>query len=223
MRIILVHGDNLQKSYERLGKFIDSAKKREWVVERFNANDKIQDILVSQSLFGEKKLFILEDAEKLDKNKLKWMKGFLDDIEGTLVIYSGKTLTKTFINSLPKIDKIENFELPKIIWSFLDSLYPGNSTNSLKMFNKLIETDAPEFIFTLIVRQVRDMYYLKIAPESIDYPSWRKNKLTAQMRKYKDGQLERFLKKLAEADMKTKTSVVNITDLLDYIIISELE
>jgi DNA polymerase III delta subunit len=223
MKIILLHGDDYQKSYERLIKFGDSAKKRDWKVERIDPSENIADILVSQSLFYENKLYVLEDFDKLNKGKLGWMKDILPDLDGTLVLYSKKTINKSTVKLLPGLHKEEEFKLPKIIWSFLDSFYPGNSTNTLKLFHKLIERDAPEFVFSLLVRQVRDMYYLKVAPDSLDYPSWRKNKLLNQMRKYKDGQLEKLIIKLSEADMKTKSSPQEISDLLDFIIITELK
>lgn len=223
MRLILLHGDDYKKSFDRLETFIDSAKKRNWNIERLSSQDNISDALISQSLFGEEKLFIIEDADRINKGKIKWMTENLESIEGTLVLYSKKSLNKTFIKSLPELKKIEEYKLPKIIWSFLDSLYPGNSRNSLKLFHKLLEHEAAEFIFNFVARQVRDMYFLKIAHDSLDYPSWRKGKLIAQARKFNGDQLERLVKKLSDADIKSKTSKGNIAELLDYIIITELE
>jgi hypothetical protein len=204
-------------------KFINSAKKRGWNIERISSKDNIADAFVAQSLFEANKLFILEDPNNLSKSKLKWLKENIDELDGTLVIYSKKSLGKRLIKALPKLHKEEEFKLPKIIWSFLESLYPGNATNSLKLFKKFTENKPAEFIFTLIAQRVRDMYFLKVAPESIDYPSWRKNKLKSQLRKFDDGQLEKLITKLSEADLKSKTSKENISDLLDFIIISELE
>lgn len=223
MKLILLHGDDNKKSYDRLSKFIDSAKKRKWSIERFNATDNIADLLVSQSLFDNKKLYIMDDVDKLNKKKLQWMRDNLDEIDGTLVLYSKKEVSKTLMRSLPMIDKTEEFKLPKIIWSFLDSLYPGNARNSLKLFHNLIQNDAPEFVFSLIVKQIRDMYYLKLDSDSIDYPSWRKNKLMSQSKKYDDNKLENMILKLSKADLKTKTSHANIADQLDLIIATELE
>lgn len=223
MKIILLHGDDYKKSYERLMRFINTARKRGWSIERINSKDNIADVLVSQSLFNDDKLFILEGPKNLSKSKVKWLKENIKDIEGTLVIYGKKSLGKRFIKSLPKIDTKEEFKLPKIIWGFLDSLYPGNATNSIKLFKNLTENEPAEFIFTLIAQRVRDLYFVKVASDSIDYPSWRKNKLINQMRKFKSGQLERLIKKLSEADLKSKTSKENISDLLDFIIVSELK
>lgn len=223
MKVILLHGDDYQKSYERLLKFIDTAINRNWKIKRINSSENIFDELISQSLFKENLFYILEEPEKLSKEKIKWLRENCKNLEGTTVIYSTKTLNKTLIKSLPEFDKEEEFQLPKIIWSFLESIYPGNSKNLLKLFHKMIEHDAVEFIFTLIARQVRDMYFLKVAPESIDYPSWRKGKLMNQMRKYKEGQLEKLIIEISNADIKSKTTSANISELLDFIIVCELQ
>jgi DNA polymerase III delta subunit len=109
------------------------------------------------------------------------------------------------------------------LWNFLDGLYPGNSERSVKQLHKLIEREAPEFIFTLIAKLFRDLYWAKIDDKSLPYPSWRAGKLKLQSSKFSPEQLKDIISQLAEIDIKVKTSKAEILSELDLLIIKQLE
>lgn len=68
MKIILLHGEDTIKSYERLKKFIDTAKNRSWeVVNVDQSPTSFEETLSSTSLFGNERFFILRDIKKLVK------------------------------------------------------------------------------------------------------------------------------------------------------------
>lgn len=180
MKIIILHGTDTQKSYQRLTKFITVAKKRNWEI----VNDKIED---TPSLFGNEKLIIIRDYKSLSKTDLK----LTEKISGYLVIYHKDILPKTFLNSI-KIEKEEKYDLPIILWKFLD-------TFNIDLFHKLLETNAVEYIFAMIAWKLKQKYRTKSTPEV--------------------GQL---IAELAEIDVKSKTSNLDLKFALDLFILKRL-
>ena len=134
------------------------------------------------------------------------------------------------MKQLPKIDKVEEFKLPKLIWSFLDSCFPGNAKNALLLLHEIIKNEPVEFVFSLLAKHLRDLYWVKVdSPPGqrpsgpVAYPSWRVEKLKRQSHKFSEGSLEDLINSLAQADIKAKTSQGELIDLLDFIIATKLE
>lgn len=182
MKIIVLHGTDTEKSYARLTKFIAEAKKRNWEI----VNDKIED---TASLFGLEKLIIVRDLKILDKKALN----LIDKIAGTLVIYSEKTIPQTILKTLPKDIKIEKFELPELIWKFLDSF-------DIKMFNELAKTHAPEYLLAMIAWKLKKRYLQSPTQKNAD-----------------------LIKNLAEIDVKVKTGNFDLKRELDLFILKKLQ
>lgn len=180
MKIIVLHGTDTQRSYSRLTKFITEAKKRGWEI----VNDKIED---TPSLFGNEKLIIIRDYKNLSKTDLK----LTEKISGYLVIYHKDILPKTFLNSI-KIEKEEKYDLPIILWKFLD-------TFKIELFHELLKTNAVEYIFVMIAWKLKQKY--------IKNPSIENGKLISD---------------LAEIDVKSKTSNLDLKLALDLFILKHL-
>ncbi|MFV1917153.1 MAG: hypothetical protein ACC618_01550 [Patescibacteria group bacterium] len=225
MKIFVIHGDYTIKSYERLHEIINSSKKKGWVIERISAKDSLSlpERLTAKSLFENKNLYVVNELNSLTKADFEWLKKKSDGLEGHLVLYSGGTVGKRALNFLAKGYKVEEYKLPKLIWKFLESFYPGNAKNSLELLHEVIKNEAPEFVFALLARQMRDVYWVSLEAKSVPYPSWRVGKLRGQAKKFKNGQLEKIIKELAEADIKAKTSKTSLQDSLDFLIATHLE
>ncbi|MGA3292013.1 MAG: hypothetical protein ABSC49_02585 [Candidatus Microgenomates bacterium] len=224
MKIIILHGDDEKKIYERIQKFIHVTKERGWEVAYLDESvSPIQEQLSATSLFSKNRFFILSDTSKLGKKEVQWLNKNYENLDGTLIIYHEGALSITFLKSLPKESKIEEFKLPVILWNFLDNLIPGNSVKSIKDFHKIIEKQAPEFIITLIAKLFRDLYWIKMDPKSVQLPPWRVQKLKNQASHFTAQQLNQFISCLSDIDIKVKSSKANLTDELDLLIIKQLE
>lgn len=224
MKTIILHGDDERKLYARLAKFIETAKSRSWEVAYLDDPiHSIQEQLSSPSLFGAERFFIIRDTSRLGKKELEWISKNVSDLSGNLIIYHEGYLSQTILKALPKESKIEEFKLPVILWNFLDNIYPGNSAKIIKQFHQLIEKEAPEFIFTLIAKLFRDLFWVKTDAVTLPYQSWRVGKLKAQSSKFTGDQLKTLIEKLAEIDVKVKTSKSDIISELDLLIIKQLE
>ncbi len=225
MKTILLHGDYTQASYERLQKFIKVAKKRGWEIQRINSNKSLSppEALTSAALFASNRLFVLEDVRSIKKQELEWLAKKSVKIEGNLVIYHGGFLPQTILKSLPKDTKIEEFKLPRLIFAFLDSFFPKNNKKALNLFHQVSEKEPVEFIFALLSRHLRDLYWVKVDAEGLNYPSWRISKLKKQAKFFSESLLKEVILDLAEADIKAKTSKASLKDSLDFLIITKLE
>lgn len=204
MKIIIVHGDNTVKAYERLSVFIKEAKKRNWEVTDYSFS-----AVANQTLFDSEKFYILKDYKKINKSEI--LK--LDKYSGNLIIYHEGKIPATAIKTF-KPSKIESFDLPQKIWGFLDNI-------TIKGLHEVIETEAPELVFALLSSRLKDLYWVTVGIPN--YPSWRVSKLKSQASKYSISILENVINKLSEIDIKVKTSNVKLIDLLDLLIIKHLQ
>jgi hypothetical protein len=212
MRIVVLHGDDSAKSYERLMKFVDTAKKRNWEIIT-------NEFPNTPSLFGTERLIIYRDFSLLSKKDIK----NFDRFDGTLVIYNEGALPQTFLKLMPADFKMEKFELPKILFNFLESFYPGNLVGCLKLLHDLIKNQAVELVFFMLGRHMRDLYWVTIDFKTNQFPLWRLSKLRSQAEKFGEERLKRIISKLSDIDIEVKTSKADLLTSLDLLIVKQLE
>jgi len=104
MKIILLHGDYVKKSLERLRAFEESAKDRGWKIERIEPNSSMSmsETLSSTELFGGEKLFVVDRLQKMKPSELSWLGKKSDRIDATLIIFNDGALSATIKRKLPK-------------------------------------------------------------------------------------------------------------------------
>lgn len=224
MKLFIIHGDHSLNSYEKLQEYLSKAKNKGWeTINIDREKENFKNELIGQSLFSEKRLVILNDIRFLTKSNSEWIKDNQDRIRCILIIHHKGIVKKSMLNKLPKPTKIEEFKIPKLIWSFLDSFFPNNSKNCYKLFHEVIKNEAIEFVFAMLARQVRDIYWAKIDPKTLNYPSWRLNKLKKLSSRFSRKELEIIIEEMSQADIKSKTSQADLSKSLDFIIAKYLE
>jgi DNA polymerase III delta subunit len=224
MHIFLLHGDDTEKSYERLTKYVEHAKKRAWeIVHIGDKNTRLPQVYVTTSLFVTDKLVIVDDFDFLNKRDLDWLTAEGEKLGGNLVIYHDATLPKTKLKSVPRLDKEEKFELPVLLWKMIDAFRPGNAKQFLQLMHKVLEKHAPELVFGLLAKKVRDMYWVLVDPSSYPFPPWKKSNLQGEAFRFGKEKLEEIIFEMAEIDVRSKTSDFELKDLLDLLAVRELE
>jgi len=225
MKTKIIHGDNNLLSYKILSKTLDEFKSKNYRVEIFTKDTKLglQEIISSQSLFKEKIIYLIEDIKQIKIKDWNWIKSSSSNIEGVLVIYSDTLINKTLLNKFPKGTKIEEYKLPKLIWKFLDSFCPKNSKVSLAFLHQISINEPIEFIFSLLGKTLRDLYWAKKDPGGLPYPGWRVGKLKNQSSRFSETPLKEIINELAKIDIKVKTSKADLLESLDFLIITKLE
>lgn len=194
MKIIVLHGEDTNKSYERLKKFVDVAKERSWeVVFLDDSTLSIKENLSSSSLFGGERFFILKDIKKLGKKEIEWINKNIDSLSGNLIIYHEGTIGAILLKSLPKDIKIEEFKLPQQLWNFLDNI-------TVEGLHKIIKTEPIEFIFIMIAWKMKKRYLASPSPK-----------------------IAKIIEKLAQIDYSVKTGKADLLLSLDLLIIKDLQ
>ena len=212
MKIIVLHGEDTNKSYERLSKFMETAKLRGW------------DIITNEfpntpSLFGTDRLIIYRDYRLLSKSDIK----NFDKFDGTLVIYHDGDIPQAFLKMMPKDFKMEKFDLPKILFTFLDSFYPGEADRTLQLLHQLIENTPIELVFFMLSRHLRDLYWAMIDPNIKSIPAWKLSKLKPQASKFGEEKLKQIISNLADIDIAVKSSKADLLTALDLLIVKQLK
>lgn len=225
MNVIVLHGDNLFASSKRLKKFIDTAKSRGWQIQRLSKSTNLAglDSLLTETIFKDVRFFILEDPASFSKKDTAFLKRATNNLEGTLVIYHTGALPKRLLNSLPKATKIEEYKLPRLIFKFLESFYPGNAKNAINLLRESSKNEAPELVFHLLARHLRDLYIAKEDKNGLSYPTWRIAKLKSQATRFTNNKLKAIVFKLSELDIRVKTTKDELIDSLDLFIATNLQ
>ncbi|HEX6977488.1 MAG TPA: hypothetical protein VF185_04030 [Patescibacteria group bacterium] len=226
MKIILIHGEDAITSRNYYLSLVEKAKSEGFTVRDISSETNLDlgEKLSGQSLFEEKILFIHEKLKNLTVKDLKWIKEKSGKYNGDLLLwYDGNTPVKV-VNSFPKGINIKKFDLPKIIFNFLDSFYPGNCKNSLALLSKLLESQPVELVFAMLTRHIRDLYWVSKENKDLpSYQSWRIAKLKKQASYFTPNKLKRIINFASEADVKTKTSDGTLKEFLDLIMVTQLQ
>lgn len=205
MKVVILHGDYLTKTYARLAKFQQVAKERDWEI----VNDQIE---TTPSLFGRERLFIIRGYQKLSKADIKALTKF----PGTVVIYQEGIIPISFLRTLPKDIKVERYDFPKTIWNFLDNPTP-------KGLHQVIKHEPVEFVFAILAKRFRDLYWVLTDPKTLPYQDWQIARLKKQSGKYTTREVVRIIDELAKIDIDVKTSKVDLLSALDFFLITRLK
>lgn len=215
--IYIFHGENITASRDA---FIQEKKQHSSVLSFSGATltlEQLTQALEGQGLFeNDQPIFIEELLSKRKQSKeLDSLVSFILNHTSSIInVWESKELTKKQLQAF-KDAKIQKFDLPKVLFAFLDSLKPGNSNQSISLFHECLATEEPEFLFFMIVRQFRMLLALiepmtnDQQPTAIDEVSrlapWQKGKLEKQAKSFGTDRLLSVYKKLFEIESGLKT------------------
>ena len=209
--MIILHGEDAIKSYDRLTVLTGELKSKQVEVVTQDAEEiditQLRQELGSSGLFGSSKCFVIKDlfSGTKTKNKDKLLEVLNQVTNHEIILWENKGLAATTLKKFPNA-KVEAFSINPVIFKFLDSLQPMNTKNILLSWKKLLnEGTEPEFVFAMIVRQIKlliqaksDPSYIKLAP----YPS---RLITQQATYFTLNHLLDLYQKLYDIDVKIKT------------------
>jgi DNA polymerase III delta subunit len=207
--MIVVHGDNTIASRNYL-----QQKKAELKAQGIGeivtlegkkmAIEAVVGALEAQSLFGNEKYIIIEDFLSRPKSVAKnEIEDYLQKTNpGNCLLWEGKKATPTQLKKFAKAT-IQECKSSSQTFQFLDSLGTTRE-NSVRLFQKALETDAEGSLFFMMVRQVRLL--LLAGASTYQIPPWQKQKLTKQAGQLGEKRLLMLHRELLEIDQKNKTS-----------------
>lgn len=166
--LTVIHGENQVASRSKLSQLLTEAKKHQNEIVNLEAEKldraNLETVLLSDSLFGNSKILVLENLHSLPKSKKK--DEFINLISSTsidIILWEKKSLTKTDFKKLPTEIEVYEFKVTAKLWSLLDQLSsnPKSKTSLLKLFHESVANDGAEFIFLMLVRQIRMLIQVK--------------------------------------------------------------
>lgn len=210
--ITLLHGDNIEASRNELVRLKDQANGKEIrLLDGRSVNESnLTQALESHALFGEGTVIIIENLfGKLGK-KQKIITGLAEIIirsstTSDIVLWEDREVSITVIKSLGSSVKVQLFKTPVSLFQYLDSLGTGSARNSLSLFQKTLETHAPELILTMIVRRIRQCIMLKdnVTPEGLQ--DWQATRLTSQAKSFTMDKLLSMYQRLLDIEYAIKS------------------
>lgn len=212
--ITLLHGDHIQASRDELNRLKNSTSNKEIRVldgRTLELSTLVQS-LESSSLFGGEILVIIERLfGKIGKfpKRIGELCAILNRSGQTtdIILWEDKEVGVTVIKNLDSQAKIHVFKVPVIIFQFLDSLKPGNSKQLLDIYSKLIIEEAPELVFAMIVKRIRQLIQLADGVTPTGVAGWQASRLTTQAKSFTMEKLLNMYKKFYEIELSIKTGL----------------
>ncbi len=226
--IKILHGEDIVKSRKRLTEIIEEANREKKEIIYFEGEkvslEEIRSALESNSLFEKSRLVVIENP----KNKpeiFDYLKNYSmrEKEESDLILWISEEVDEKI---LPNAER-EFFKPSSLIFSFLDSLFPGNFQKSLKILSQLKESEEPEMIFNMLIRQFRFLILARDLGEAglPNQPHWRKQKFLNQAKKFTLEKLFAIYQMLLEIDFsqKTSTNPYSLPSYLDLLVLEILK
>lgn len=226
--ITLLHGDNVESSRNELMRLKEQAIGIEIrILDGRSINEtNFTQALEANSLFSGSTLVIIENLfGKLGKKqKLITSLSAIITRSSTatdIILWEDREVSITVIKSLGSGVKVQLFKTPISLFQFLDNLGLGSAKNSLFLFQKTLETHAPELILTMIVRRLRQVIMLKdhVMPEGLQ--DWQASRLTSQAKSFTMEKLLSMYQRLLDIEyaIKSGNSAFTLTQHLQQYII----
>ena len=214
--ITLLHGDNIEASraeLNRLKSTLTGKEVRELDGKHLDSASLTQ-ALESSSLFGGETVVVIENLFSGLGKKLTLVKEYAKKMSSAqidVILWEDKEIGKTAIDNLGKNVTARIFKIPVIIFKFLDGLKPNNALPIISLFEQLVHTDAPELVFSMIVRRIRQLIQLRdnVTPDGLQ--SWQAQGLTNQARLFTMDKLLDMHKKLLEIEYSIKSGASPFT------------
>lgn len=223
--ITILHGDDFVSSRNELvklkTKFLTQGEVLTISSENLNL-EALNVALLSPSLFANQKTVVIENLFNLKSPKLiKEITALILESEPytNILLWIDKLLTKTQLGMFKNAAKSQEFVLPKLLFKFLDNIFSPHKGTLLKMLADLKKNQSSEFIFLMLVRQIRLLLALKKG--TLNMPSWMEAKLKRQAQMVSEEQLLESYKNLLHLDtrMKTSRNILSLDKELDLLIL----
>ncbi len=174
--------------------------------EKTALNDLIQ-ALTSSSLFGSDKTIVIENLFSRIKSKeqegiLTWLHSYQDSSD--VILWEKKPIGKVAQRKLPPKTTVKEFKTPALIFKLVELLSPKTKKKALVTLEMVMKTEPIEFVFLMIVRQVRLLLLIKTGQNVAGAP-WIVGKLKKQAVDYSLEHLLTSYQKLYIIDTLVKT------------------
>ena len=183
---------NLKQAYEKKGYEIQNVNSLE-----------IDDI---PSLFAQKRVYFIENLNrKINKKNLRIMrevKRITENKEIEVVDWEDQVSARELKINGPTV---KEFKPSQNIFKLLDSCYPGNMSNFLKILHDMPPKIEEGFIYIMLTRHIRNLLLVKTGNGNTKLSPWQTAKLRHLAKFWTMKQLIAFYDSLFRIDVSSKT------------------
>jgi hypothetical protein len=245
---MIIHGDDVASSrtffLKQQEQFPESVT---WEGDKITLTDLAQ-IFAGGGLFVEEKYVFVEQfiTKQKKKAEFKELIAALEKYgrEHTIVLWENRELDRGALMAFPSAT-VRPFKLPQALFTFLDSLRPGNGAQLVKLFHQAIETAEVEMVFFMLVRQIRlllalsslranakqsqqDRHVANAPRDDVQIDEikrmqpWQKGKLEKQAVMFDSEQLQQLYKQLFALEKGQKTGTLNapLVQMIDFLLLA---
>lgn len=213
--IFVFSGEDIISSRKAFLEHLESLKTKNFEIIRLSGKELSEESLallsLPSSLFGLERVLAIENLLSGQKAKEKEkIIQIISQFSGNLVVWEGKDFSKTEQLRYPNFI-FKNFKVPQVLFNFMDSFSPGNTENNLRLFRQTVENTEPNFIFLMIIRQIRLLILAKTDRDLLKLAPWQISKIEKQAKLFSLDLLKEINKKLLLIDYSQKTSGLPFT------------
>ncbi|MDR0463137.1 MAG: hypothetical protein LBG64_02880, partial [Pseudomonadales bacterium] len=150
------HGDDFNASRSALLNCLANYQEQDYQVVKLDAAkiDEVfwQELAKSDSLFGEKKIFVIDNVHAGAKSKKKdELITQLIDLENEIILWDKKKLTALMLKNFPQA-KINVFNLKSYLWEFLSALSPDEEQKPklIRLFREVLKDNDAYYVLIMI-------------------------------------------------------------------------
>lgn len=227
MMLIILHGENIIDSRNKLVELINDAKNKNKSIERLDAKKInpgiLESKLIKQDLFGTEITIIIEELHSLPRSKQKnILVELIAKSEVNVILWEKRKLTATMLKKFPQAKTIE-FKLSNSLFNWLDSL-SGNKKNKKQQITTLhqaLKDEDPYLCLIMLARQTRMLIQVKESGTMAGSP-WMVQKIKKQSQLFSLQQLLNIHRQLLNIDLhqKTSTNALNLDQELDLLLLN---
>lgn len=225
----LIHGDNQVASRQKLTELIQATKAHNQRIETLGAESldraTLEAALLAENLFGEDKLLIIEGVFSLPKSKKKdELIDLITSASIDVALWEKKSISKTDQKKLSPQSTITEYKISQKLWQFLDQLSPSTTskTTLLKNLHESVEQESAEFVFVMMIRQIRLLIQVKEKDPTLKLAPFMQGKLERQAKSFTLQQLLAIHHQLYLLDQQHKQSAspLSFAAELDLLVIN---
>ena len=216
--IILIHGDNIESSRLAYLKKLHTPETKEVRILDGKTVDTTNFIqtLESASLFGNSLTIgierLLSTSSKSDNKIEKYIKILSSQSNDMIIIlWEDRIISPSILKKFGNLIKTEIYKYPVLIFQFLDSFVPSKGLYLIPLFQRIVKTEPPEVLFSLLVRRIRDLMKIKDGVITKELAPWQITRLTTQAKLFTMEKLVKIYQTLGEVEYEVKSGISPLT------------
>lgn len=208
--MILIHGENLVQSREKLDQLLQKLSSSQIIKlegKKLTLN-QLHQHLRSTGLFTDQKTLVIFGSLSLPQSSLKkkLIQTFKDYPDTSIIFYEEKNVHAATIKSL-NLSPVYQFKPDVLVFKFLDNFSPRQTSQALQYLDQLNQSNQSlDMVFALLTMRVRQLIQAT-SPQKLKTSPWQKQRLIDQARLFTPSALISIHQRIYSIDLQKKTGI----------------